>query len=342
MGMSIRSVVHGACAALLPWLGTGVAAAPVVTHDPATCAVSEAFPVIEARLAEPAPGARLRVLFRLDRGDEWYAVAMTDEADVWRGLLPRPEPGLAGFSYVVEAAVGAERSRTAENRVLVMPAGAACPGVVAESVASAQVTVEVPAGAPVIPPVPRGFSPVGAVNARAEALAIPRRASRRLPLLLAGVALAGGGAVAASQGEPNGPPPTAPFDPRFDNFFSDVMLIDASPPPGTALSLAAPSLDVRVQIRLTQTTEPVFVEMRLEDDAGRACLVATLPVPGLGPSERRDLDVVGFEATGLCPAPAQVTHGAVTIRDYTGSRTLFATGNSNRSPHLALRYDLVP
>jgi hypothetical protein len=162
-----------------------------ITHDAIGCLVAERFPRLEARVVPAEAVARVRLSFRPESGRYWYSVQMKPEGDVFAGVLPKPRAGLKGLRYYIEATDHELRTtRTAEHEVLVAAGPAACQDArVAGSLASAEVALEVPAGAPTVP---AGFSSAGIAAAAAGVVA-----GAATGAAVAGAAAGGGGASTA-------------------------------------------------------------------------------------------------------------------------------------------------
>jgi hypothetical protein len=186
-GRSIAGMGKLAWALLL--LAPDPVAGAEITHDAVGCLVAERFPRLEARVV-PADGvARVRLSFRPEGGTYWYSVVMNPEGEVFAGVLPKPRKSLKGLRYYIEATDRELRTtRTAEHEVLVASGPAACQDAkVATSLASAQVALEVPAGAPAVP---AGFSSAGIGAAAAGVVA-----GAATGAAVAGAAAGGGGAT---------------------------------------------------------------------------------------------------------------------------------------------------
>jgi hypothetical protein len=203
----------------IPWvpLLALTAAAPAasaleVVHQPASCSTADAYLRIAAR-AVPVDGAASGVVrFRVDPRDAWYVVRMTPAGGDWTAALPRPQATLKRFQYQVVLTGADAQAATTEPATVEVRADCPLPGA---AVADA-IDVQVPPGAPVVPPVPAGFSPVGVTGP-----AIAKKSHRGLKVL-GGVAVAGVGgglAAAASSTEHAGPEvpdyPTFAFDGVF-------------------------------------------------------------------------------------------------------------------------------
>lgn len=219
-----RVVLAGVALAVLP-----AAAAAQIQHQPIGCVVAGRFPRFEANFTPDEALARARVVFRPAGGKHWYAVAMTREAGKLAGLLPKPKKSLESLDYYIEATDTAMASTRTPDQVARVAAGAgACSNApVTSAVALAKVTLEVPAGAPSVPP---GFSANGIVPSTAGAAGAAAGATAGTAavgaaagggigagvIIGAGAVVAGGAALAATAGggdeggddeQPNEPPP---------------------------------------------------------------------------------------------------------------------------------------
>lgn len=141
------------------------AAGITVQHDPPACVLADAFPRLEASLQPAGAAARVRVLFRPEAAALWHGVAAPAEDGRFVALLPRPRLAAQRIHYRFEATgPDAGSVSSPEYAADVVADRAACAGRVAETASAARVLVDVPPGAPAVPPVPAGFDPVGAVS----------------------------------------------------------------------------------------------------------------------------------------------------------------------------------
>ena len=224
-------------------------AAPIeVRHQPLPCVVADRFVRIAAKGSPPPRIAELQ--FRTEADGPWYALAMKPENGEWSAVLPRPMPSLTNFEYRISmTGEGPETSQTPAYAVKVGTDPSACGGAALSSV-SASIVVHVPQGAPVVPPVPRGFNPGGVVGTQDPAPAGPKKA-----LLLGGAAAVAGGvaALAAGGGSEAAQPPDIP----------DFAVEGSIPAPGSTISLSEDSLQVLV--RMSREPEvPLTFNWRLE------------------------------------------------------------------------------
>ena len=214
----------------IPWVpllalaaASQAALALEVAHDPITCTAPDRYVRITARGVPAEAVAAGEVGFRAGPQSDWYTVAMTGRDGAWTALLPRPTTALGRFEYRVVLTGTDAASVTTQPLGVSVAAG--CPAVEGTGLAAA-IVVHVPPGAPAIPPVPPGFSPVGATAPQAAAATAKKGLSGGKVLLGAGVLAAAGvgAALAVHQGEP-GPLDVPGF--RFDR---------TMPPPGATIS----------------------------------------------------------------------------------------------------------
>ena len=212
--------------------------APIVLsidHRGVGCVVAGRFPRLEAALSPTAQVARARVLFRAKGTTAWYAVGMKPEGAVFTAALPKPKKGLTGFDYYIEAVDrGFTISRTAEYSPQVVGNAVACEQgkVMAGSVGTASVVVDVPAGAPVVP---AGFASEGVVAATAGAGgagaagagagAAAAGGIGATALIIGGAAAAGAAAaVVVATKDDDTPPPTTPPPPAASGRWSGTLI----------------------------------------------------------------------------------------------------------------------
>ena len=172
---------------LLCLVSTTSAQPPTIQHDPASCAVAERFPRIEATFAPVDRVAIARVVFQGDTND-WYSVLMKREGSRFAGTLPKPKSSLKSFRYYLEVTdrdVGT--NRTPEQETSIVRSASECRGrLTATALGSASVVLEGPAGAAALP---AGFASNGVVAAGSAAGSSTSSAS--------GVGATGAGATGA-------------------------------------------------------------------------------------------------------------------------------------------------
>ena len=234
------------------------AAAPV-DHAPLACVPADRYARVTARSAEAA-AADLEFRTRADA--PWYRIRMTREADGWAAFLPRPAVTLGEIEYrIATADAGARRVETASHRAKVGAPGE-CDDVGRASV-DAPIVVTVPAGAPLVPPVPAGFSPAGVVAA-----APPRRSNVLLKIAGGVAAAAVIGVTAAATAESTGSPPTmgAPTVPTIS--FNSI-----EPLPGSTVNYNRE----RIVVHMRMAARPdviltLFWTVEFRGSNGRSCI----------------------------------------------------------------------
>jgi hypothetical protein len=192
-----------------------------IEHAAVGCVVAEKFPRLEARFVPATAVGKARVFFQTTDAKRWYSVAMKPDSSAFSGVLPKPKKSLDAFRYYIEVTdTSLSTSRTAEFTTSVVDGPGGCKGkVMGGGVASAAVTLEVPAGAPAVPAgfSSSGLTAAGVAGAAGAAAAVTGAAvagaaagggiSTGVIVAVAGVAAAGAGvAVAVSKGgEDSGP-----------------------------------------------------------------------------------------------------------------------------------------
>jgi hypothetical protein len=241
--------------------------------------------------------------FRVGADGGWYSAAMRARASgEWQGVLPRPAPTLRAFEYrIVMTSDALSRAMTTPTVVHVVDGATACE---AESQGSldASIVVRVPPGAPLVPPVPPGFSPAGVVVPQEAA-----KGSKVLPVVLG----AAGAAAVAGAASANTPPGVGP--PRAD--IPGFAFTGTSPDPGTVLSLSR----TKLVVFMTMSREPMRaldlswrLELRAAGMEGPVCLV----MQGVFSGARRpvSLALLGpLDATGACGERFDVGAGRLTV-----------------------------
>jgi hypothetical protein len=253
-----------------PWIGfvaavglavaaTAASASPItIAHDPVECVPGGRYSRISARGTPADEVATAEVQLRVKPEGAWYSVSMKAEGAEWSALLPQPTKSLDGFQYrIVMTSRALETASTAPARVRVSADGTDCP-VPAQASVSSSIVVSVPAGAPVVPPVPPGFSPTGVVAAQPPAAPGKGKTLK----ILAGAGLAGGIAAAVALGSNSSPP-----EPDVPNF----SFLGTLPNPGSVLSLSHTQLQVFVQMS-REPTVPLTFNWRLEMQANAPIL----------------------------------------------------------------------
>jgi hypothetical protein len=261
-----------------------------IQSEPVTCVLVDRYARVFARGVPPDEVGTAALEFRADAAAPWYAVRMAAEGDGWAGFLPRPRPGLERFWYrIVMGRPGQAPSSTAPVAVRVVSDPSACPRE-GGSALSAPIVVRVPAGVPVIPPVPAGFSPTGVVSD--QELGHPD--SRKTLKIVAGVGLAGGLTAVALVGSKGGTTPPPPDIPDF--------LFDATQPaPGGVLHVGSRELIVFVRMS-REPSQPLTFNWRFEMQSAagpQVCVVMSDVFPGAQSPPNLSL-VAPLASTGLC------------------------------------------
>jgi hypothetical protein len=217
-----------------------------VQHQPLACVAADRFVRIAAKGSPPPQSAQVH--FRTDPDAPWYAVAMTVENGEWSAVLPRPMASLSGFEYRISmTSEGAETSQTPAYAATVGADTPGC-GAAAVSAVSSSIVVRVPYGAPVVPPVPRGFNP-GGVTGTLE----PAPGGSKKALLIGGAVAAAGGVAALALG---GGAETGPDLPGFS-------LEGTVPAPGSTVSLSRDTIQVLLRMS-REPAQPLTLDWRAE------------------------------------------------------------------------------
>jgi hypothetical protein len=165
----------------------------VVEHTSLECVPVDRYAVITARATGDAVVAGADLQFRVDPAAPWYSIRMTaQDGGSWVGYLPRPTRGLPKLDYRI-VMTGADATSSATPPASVRVADPAECASVALSSLAAPIVVVVPAGAPVVPPVPGGMRPAGVL---APAGPPPSHKGRTIAGAVAGVAVIGATAAA--------------------------------------------------------------------------------------------------------------------------------------------------
>ena len=229
-----------------------------IDHTALACIPADRYARITAR---DATAAAADLQFRTSPSGPWYSTRMTAAGGEWSAFLPRPARTLPEVEYrIVATGAGAETSESAPVRARVGAPGE-CDEAGRSSV-DAPIVVTVPAGAPLVPPVPAGFSPAGVVAA------VPPKRSN-LPLKIAGgvAAAAVVGITAAGTAESTSENPTTqPIVPP-------ISFNDTEPPPGSTLVFNRDRLAILLRLGARpNATLVLFWRVELRGPDGRACL----------------------------------------------------------------------
>jgi hypothetical protein len=205
-----------------------------VDHEPLRCARADYHARVVAA-AEPAEEvASAELLFRTDQGG-WYRISMGRTIGGWTALLPRTTSGRDAFEYQL-LFTSTRAGEPVISPVVRVPVTATC-AADSKSAVATTIVVTVPAGAPVVPPVPPGFSPTGVASARESENG--HGSSRKPIAVLAAAGAVAALAVAGTSKATSDPPDEGPDIPFF-------LFNDAAPRPGTPVSLAAGGLTINV------------------------------------------------------------------------------------------------
>jgi hypothetical protein len=288
--------------ALAAFLIAGAAgAAPIeLHHAPLSCVPPNRYALVTASAVPATVVAGADLEFRSDPNGGWHAIAMTNESGTWSARLPRPTTSLEWFEYRVVLT----STTTEQFRVRVAAAEPCEPAAARPSIAS-PIVVKVPEGAPLVPPVPGGFSPTGVVAWTPPARP---RFTARSAALGAGVALGGAALVARVAGGGSKQPARTLDIPAF-------TFVRTSPPPNSVLSLSRSTLVVFV-VMDHEPAQPLRLEWRLvllQDGAGAPCVVMADAFNGA--QRPRSLALTApLAATGACGERFEVTDARLVIQ----------------------------
>jgi hypothetical protein len=207
--------------------GRAIAGPLEIQHTGVGCVAVDRYTQIVAAATPADSVARAELQFRIRPDADWYGVPMTADGGSWAAVLPRPGASLTRFEYRI-VMTGVDLATAESAPIAVRVAGVAAPcvdGPRSSLAVTAPIVVRVPAGAPVMPPVPPGFSPAGVVAAVQSA---PK--SGKTAWMVGGAAAVAGSAVAVLASG-NSAPTLA--QPEFTFFGS-------RPNPGATLSLRTP------------------------------------------------------------------------------------------------------
>jgi hypothetical protein len=252
--------------------------------------------------------------------------------DTFVAVLPKPRPSAQSIHYFVEAtAPGHPQARGQQHVVPVVEEAAQCTGAPGETAETAAVAVRVPKGAPMVPPVPPGFVPVGAVN-----IDKPRGSKSALPLIIVG-GLAGvaGAMFALPNPDASQAVATEPTD--------EINFLDSDPPPDSRFSLRAlPPITVRMRVRSQRAIGPGNMRVilfRSFSGAGAQtpCGVLLGPHGGFPAGEAREIQISGPLQNPMVCQPADRMRLAVEENDV----VVLSTGPS-KSPDYPTRFFIDP
>ena len=226
------------------------------------CVSYDRYTRITAPKTLGAASARLEFRAAGD-GGAWYSIGMATEGSLWTAVLPRPMRPLAGLEYRITTRSSMAGEESAPPVALRVADPAGCPGDERSLAAvDAPIVVRVPRGAPLVPPVPAGFSPAGVVAAE------DRASVSALKAVAIGAGVAGGITAAAFGGDALSKPP--PVDLLLPGF----AVTHTSPAPGTTLSVSRDRLSVFLLLT-GRTTIPFNFNWSFElmGAGGETCLV---------------------------------------------------------------------
>ena len=234
------------------------AAAPV-DHAPLACVPADRYARVAARV--PPGAATVDLQFRTTAEGGWYATRMTSAGEEWAGFLPRPARAGGDVEYrIVVTGASADAATAGPFRARVGGPGE-CDGAGQASV-DAPIVVTVPQGAPLVPPVPAGFSPAGVVAAAA-----PKKSN--LALKIAGGAAAAGVVAVTAAGAAE----SASEDPSTQPIVPPISFDDIEPPPGSTLVFNRDRLAVLMRLGSRPNSAlTLFWRVELLAADGRVCV----------------------------------------------------------------------
>jgi hypothetical protein len=301
-----------------------------LVHDPVACAAPDRYVRIAARGVPTEAVAAGEVGFRAHPQSDWYTVAMAARDGEWTALIPRPTAALGRFEYRV-ALTGTDTARVT-TQPLGVSVAVECPAVEGTTVegaaVAAAIVVQVPPGAPAIPPVPPGFSPVGA----SSSAPVARTGGSGVVKALAGVGLAGlaGGVAIVAGGDDDSSDGEALLPPDIPAFFFERTI----PGPGAEISAQRDTLQVHVRMghQPRSPLDILWVFELLEADAGPVCAAM------LGIQTRVQ------RSTGLVlSAPIKVSGACGTTFDVQATRLRLRVHDTVAlDAHIGLPYKITP
>lgn len=300
----MRSRWAGRLATLVLVLPVPAAAgdAMAIRHVPVRCVPAERYARITAAATPAEKVARADLQFRVRSDGEWYSVGMAGGAGEWSAMLPRPNRRLAQFEYrIVMAATDLATVETPAFAVTVAEDPARCDAEPAAVVSvAAPIVVRVPPGAPLVPPVPSGFSPAGVVAPEGPA---PRDKWKAVKWIAGAGAAAGISAAAAGVGP--GPPELPPAP--------DFTLSGTVPNPGGDLSMSRDHLTVFVVVSGDPRAPVTFTWFFGLQQEGRAC-VTMFDTATVGPTRPITIELSAvLRASGFCGTTYPVDSGKLSI-----------------------------
>jgi hypothetical protein len=289
----------------------GEAAGFEIGHVPVACVPLDKYTRLAATAASASQVVQAEIQFRVDAAAGWYSTRMAPHDGEWSGQLPRPVTPLERFEYrIVMTASDLTTVETPAVSVRVAAAGMPCEDKDKPQFSAsvdAPIVVRGPAGAPVVPPVPAGFSPAGVMSPPE-----PVRYSRALKIgaaatvvagIAAGVAVAGSGTEHVLL-EPSPPPPPA----------LQFSILAVTPPIGSVLSLSSGRVAWILHVAGGAGT-PLDFSWRLEFFSRTALCVVMAGAASVGPVRPEDVELTGpFLSTGACGVPFDAEALELTIK----------------------------
>jgi hypothetical protein len=281
-----------------------------ILHEPVSCVTVDRYSRISAEGVPAHHVVRAEVQLRTGADSAWYAIEMAAAGTGWSALLPRAMPSLSGFEYRIVMTAGTGTAATTPPFTVHVSGGAqGCAA--SQDALESSIVVHTPRGAPVVPPVPPGFSPAGVVAAQEPR---PRRSKKPLVVGAGAAAIGGTAAVLASTTDDDRTPlPDVRDIPSFG--FAGTI-----PNPGAVLSVSHDSLVILMTMS-REPPRPFDFLWRLElwltaDDV--VCAV----MQGAFSGAKRPLNLVltaPLSPTGACGQRFDVSRGRLTI-DVAGAR----------------------
>jgi hypothetical protein len=209
--------------------GEGIA----ITHSAPSCAPADRYLRMTAAGSPADAVASAELQFRGGPDGDWYAARMEGRNGAWSAYLPRARRGTARVEYRI-VMTGAD-AVTSATPVHVLAVEAACASGDSAVEVAAPIVVRVPAGAPLVPPVPPGFNPAGVVAAEGPPPGDKWKIAK----------WAGGAVAAATVGAFASGAADRPEEPPD---ISDFAIAGLRPDPGASLSLQRDRLVVLVDV----------------------------------------------------------------------------------------------
>lgn len=290
-------------ALVMAFPATSAAGALEVSHQPIECVATGRYARIVARGTPAENVARAEMQFRVRSDAAWYVVPMSAADGSWSAALPRPVAPLTGFEYrIVMTATDLGTAETAALAVRVADDPSHCAAPSSIAVAS-PIVVRVPAGAPLVPPVPPGFSPAGVA-----APAGPKAADKwKVVKWIAGAGAAAGiGAVAGGASSSTTTLPDV----------SEFRFSGTAPSPGSEISVSRDPISVFVEVSGEPRTPLTFTwsfGMNPRDTFGGPCVLMS-DTAHIGSTRPVTVELMGMlRRQGLCSASFDAINAKLTI-----------------------------